>query len=96
MSQGEQIRNFIIEYIKENGAADVLDADFQDEFYTRFGGTRKEYAIGSQPVAKAQRWLYKMYQEGTLERGIIPLSSSAQPGFPNWVYGYTLAEAVTE
>lgn len=91
-----EIRLFIVQYLKENTGVDVLDSVFHDEFYARFGGKRKEYAIGSQPVAKAQRWLSKMYREGQLDRGVIPLSSSAQPGFPNWVYGYTLRDKVSE
>lgn len=84
------IRDFILTYLKENFCTDATDEKFHTQFYKLFGGARKETYWGAQQVYNAQRWLKLLYDEGTLDRYIIPLGSNWQPGFPRWVYGYTL------
>jgi len=86
-----EIRKFIITYLEENFSADATDEKFHTEFYERFGGKRKQTYWGAQTVYKAQKWLKKLYDEGTLDRGVINLGANWQPGFPRWVYGYTLS-----
>lgn len=53
---------------------------------------RKETVWGAQPVAQAQRDLACMAQAGILDRGRIGLNTNWQPGFPKWVWGYSLAD----
>jgi hypothetical protein len=81
---------FIISYLKRNYCTDACDQKFHEAWFQEFGGARKMTAWGSQPVYSAQRYLKKLYKQGVLERGIVPLGANWQPGFPKWVYGYTL------
>lgn len=80
---------FVIEYLKTNYTTDIYDQNFHEQFYQRFGGKRTIYPFGSCPVHKAQRLLTRMYRFGMLDRDRVPLSGH-EPGFRNWVYGYTL------
>lgn len=84
------MRAFILDYLKENQGVDCTDEVFHEMFFNEFGGSRKETMFGSEPVRAAQKMLKEMYDEGTLDRGIITLGVTWQPGFPKWVYAYTI------
>ena len=85
-----KIREFIQKYLAENPSTSATDEIFQEEFHLCFGGKRKLTCWGAQTSFNAQRWLKRLYSEGTLQRCIIPLGKNWQPGFPKWVYEYFL------
>lgn len=85
------ILDFIAGYLEKHGGTDALDQDFHDQFTQRFGGRQKDVNWGAATNAKAMRWLKYFYDEGTLDRGRIGLGINWQPGFPKWVYVYTLS-----
>ena len=85
-------RQFVIEYLRRNFEADACNQEFHDEFHALFGGARHETYWGAQTVYKAQRLLKAMADDGTLERYPVGLGGNWQPGFPRWVYGYTLRD----
>lgn len=90
MTRRDEIRAFVIEYLNKNFCTDALDQKFHNDFFGRFGGKWQATGFGSQPVFSAQRWLKRFYDAGVLDRDIVPLGSATQPGFPKWVYSYTL------
>jgi hypothetical protein len=85
-----EIEHFIRDYLTRNAGADVVDAVFHDEFTEKFGGRRIAKNYGAMPNLLAMRWLRKLYDQGILERGRIPLHFHEE-GFPNWVYSYSLS-----
>lgn len=84
------MRAFILNYLTENCETNSCDQIFHEQFFKEFGGSRKETLWGAEPVRKAQKMLKELYDEGTLDRGIITLGQNWQPGFPKWVYSYTI------
>lgn len=84
-------QKFIIDYLTENHTADVCNADFHGRWFAMFGGKKKSTNWGAEPVYNAMAWLKKLYDQGLLERGVVSLFRP-EPGFPNWVYVYTLAQ----
>lgn len=87
-----QKQKFIIDYLGKNFSADVTDSKFHDAWHARFGGNRTIHNWGACPCPNSMVWLKKLYDQGILDRGIISLGENWQPGFPRWVYGYTLHE----
>lgn len=86
----EQI-NWIISYLKNNLTASSVDQAFHNDFFCLFGGKRKETLWGAQPVNRAMIKLRFLFDIGVLERNRIGLSGGAwAPGFPKWVYVYSL------
>lgn len=83
-------RKFVLEYLEKNFTTNVCDQEFHEKWYSNFGGKRKETQWGAEPVYQAQRFLELLYKEGSLNRGVVSLGANWQPGFPKWVYGYTL------
>lgn len=90
MSNGEDVRNFILSYLTENPCTDATDQEFHEEFYQRFGGKRQATFYGAQVVYKAQRWLRRMSEEKLLERKRFGIVDAPADGFPKWVYVYSL------
>lgn len=84
-------QRFIIDYLLANYSTDACDQLFHEKWTEQFGGKAKPVNWGASMSYSAQRWLKKLYDEGTLNRGIVTLGANWQPGFPKWVYGYTLA-----
>lgn len=89
MASRAKQEEWIINYIKEYGSADVCNTQFHDEFHEEFGGKRKGYLYGADPVLKAQALLGKMWKERKLNRFKISLLEHVS-GMPNWVYVYEL------
>jgi hypothetical protein len=82
---------FVLEWLNKNLSACVMDAAFHEAFHEKFGGKRKEYMFGAQPVDKAQKLLASMYRRGIISRKIVSLGGNWQYGFPKWVYVYCLS-----
>ena len=83
---------FVIEYLEEHYATDACDQKFQEQWFLKFGGNRKQTIWGAEPVREAASYLKELWQQGILDRGVVTLGINWQPGFPRWVYGYTLRE----
>lgn len=81
---------WVLDWIKENVEASSVNQKFHDEFHAQFGGARKFYFWGAQPVRKAMRLLSKLHQEGKLDRRRISLGGNWQPGFPKHCLSYAL------
>jgi len=87
MTEEEQ---WIIENIPEHGV-DILCTDFVDKFIDRFKPVFREVNWGAYKCPTLNRLLRSMYKKGILKRGIIGLDKGSwQPGFPKWVYVYSL------
>ena len=87
-----EVQSFITRYLEINHTASAVDERFHDEFYARFGGRRKETLWGAMPVAAAQLWLKKLHDQGIVTRCRVGLGCNWQPGFPKWVYVYSLSK----
>lgn len=81
---------FIEEYLRRESYVDALDQAFHEQFTARFGGKRNEVNWGAETNALAMLMLKRMYDMGMLERDVVTLDTGWQPGFPRWVYGYSL------
>jgi len=91
MALKSEREEWIIRWLKTNYCADAVNQDFHEAYYQRFPEySRRETFWGAQPVAQAQRDLAAMEKAGVLERGRLGLSGNWQPGFPKWVWSYTL------
>ena len=83
---------FIRDYLNKNVGVDAVDTEFHEQWFRTFGGKRKETNWGCQISYDAMRCIKNMYNQGILIRGIITLGNNWQPGFPKWVYSYSLSE----
>ncbi len=84
---------FVLEYLRDPKTpwVSVLDSDFHDAFYARFGGARTEKLWGAQSVAAAMRALSALHTRGYLRRARTGLRGGEwQPGFPKWVWEYAI------
>ena len=76
-----------------SAGVDVLCQDFVDKFIKECNVPFKETNWGAHKCPELGRMLVKLYREGFLDRGIIGLGANWQPGFPKWVYVYSLNES---
>jgi len=84
---------WIAEWIKREGQADVLNSEFVDcyinaveaRFRPTYWGAHKCPALGSD--------LAHMAKCGALDRFRVGLGANWQPGFPRWVWSYSLGRA---
>ena len=92
MTHKAERERWILDWMKQYYCADAVNQDFHKAYHQRFPEyARKETYWGAQPVAQAQRDLARMAQAGILERGPVSLGANWQPGFPKWVWSYSLA-----
>jgi hypothetical protein len=89
MKNTPERENFVMEWLRSNFSADVLNKDFHDAYHKRFGGKRLVQPYGASPVPEAQKILASMYKQGMLERSATGIALGAD--FPKWVYVYTLS-----
>lgn len=69
---------------------DVLDAKFVDD-YIEFTGAKGIIALwGANKCPLLSSDLATMFKCGILARGTISLGANWQPGFPTWVYSYSI------
>lgn len=91
MKQLQEKRQWVVNYLRQNIEASCLDQKFHEEFFNKFGGSRKEKYWGAQPVTSAMLILRALERDGTLEVRNITLGRSWQPGFPRRVRSYSLS-----
>ena len=80
---------FLLNYFRRHNYANVLDAQFIDEYIV---GTNAPFIVqpfGANTCRQAGRDLSRLYKSGILDRTAIGLVN-AERGFPRWVYVYTL------
>ncbi len=82
--------DWIVEYIRQNYQVSAMDQPFQEAFFAKFGGKKKETSSGAHIVYKAQRRLKKLWEEDVLERHMRKLNMGLE--FPKWVYVYRIRE----
>jgi len=84
---------FILDYLKREISASVVDQPFQDAYHLKFPFYKREFKVwGAMPVKQAQKDLAELERSGILERFRCSLGANWQPGFPKWVWSYSLAE----
>lgn len=84
---------WIIDWLDLNTSADVVNEVFHDAYHAAFPEyVRHEKLWGAQPVTQAMRDLAAFERNGILERRRIGLGDGLGPGFPKWVWSYTLKE----
>ncbi len=83
---------WIIENIPNEGV-DILHSDFVDNYIKEFSPPFIEVNFGAYKCPQLSRLLSCMYKKNILERGTISLGCCWQPGFPKWVYVYTLEKS---
>lgn len=83
-------QEFIIDYLSNEKYVDALDQAFHAQFTAKFGGKCHEAYWGAETNQLAMSLLKSMYDAGELERAVTTLDTGWQPGFPRWVYGYSL------
>ena len=89
---------FIINWLLTSGfpGIDATMADFHTAFWNKFGGSRKETNWGAKTVNGVSAILKRMESCGMLWRGRVGLGANWQPGFPRWVWGYSLTDSTKE
>lgn len=92
MKMKQSLEEFIIEYLfHSDSGVSVLDSDFHDKVHEEFPHFKQKiYIFGACPVQAAMRCLQRLYKDHRLERGSVSLGMNWQPGFPKWVYVYTI------
>jgi hypothetical protein len=73
------------------GHVDILNSDFVDDYIAKFDAGYRPVNWGAHHCPQLGRDLSAMYNLGMLKRSRIGLTDGAwQPGFPKWVYTYTV------
>ena len=86
MNEKEQ---WIINNIPPHGT-DILDSEFVDAFIERFHPPFRPVNWGAHKCSTLGRLLSSMYKKGILDRSRISLGITWQPGWPKWVYAYSV------
>jgi len=88
-SRKEKAQKFILDYLNKNARADILNADFIDKFIEATGSKYVFQPWGAHTCRYAGVMLSDLYRAGKISRVKIGINNW-QPGFPKWVYVYTL------
>lgn len=92
MSMRDKAEDFILEWLKKSPVGvDILNSDFIDAFVAETGAKEHIMMWGANKCPYAAKTLNRMASEGLLTRRIIGIGSNWYPGFPKWVYTYSLA-----
>lgn len=85
-------RKWIVEYITvhEPHGVDVLNSDFVDAYTAATGAKFRVMMWGANRCAQLGNDLLTMTRLGVLKRCRIGLAGNWQPGFPKWVWSYSL------
>lgn len=88
----EERKEWLLLAIRDKRQADVLDAEFVEDFAQWTGAKITMPVWGAGWCPTLSKDLGKLYRQKYLDRRATGLSSGAwQPGFPKWVYSYRLA-----
>ncbi|MEZ1440117.1 hypothetical protein QVM41_28070 [Pseudomonas shirazica] len=80
---------WIIQWIRENGDADVLNSEFVDAYVSTTGATSVTLGLGADRCLQLGRDLSALHEAQCLTRCRIGLKEHYM-GMPNWVYAYSL------
>ena len=83
--------SWLLEYIKEHGGVDVLNAEFVDKFMEVTGAKYRVTMWGANKCPMLGRDLARLAACGILRRFRVGLGLNWQPGFPTWVWSYEIA-----
>lgn len=83
--------DWILQYIKTNKIADMLNEKLVDEYIKKFKPKHSVQMWGANKCNELSKLLASLYNQGALKRNSIgiPLAPS---GFPKWIYVYELTE----
>lgn len=85
-----QRKEWLIEAIRQEFSADVLNQDLVDRYAEHTGARYFGSIIGAGWCPLLAADLRRLYRLGLLKRGRMGMAGNWQPGFPRWVYSYSL------
>lgn len=80
---------WILEWIRKNGGADVLNTEFVSAYVEATGAPSEVLAFGADRCRQLGRDLSELFQLKRLQRFRVGLTEH-YTGMPNWVYVYEL------
>lgn len=86
-------RKWLAEYIRDNyprAGVDILDRDFVDTYEAATGAQVQVKMWGANGCPQLAADLLAMKRLGQLKRHRTGLGGNWQPGFPKWVWSYSL------
>lgn len=86
------MREWVIAQLKEHKYVDVLNAAFVESFIRAFDPDWTPTMWGAHKCPALGRLLANMARDGVLKRFASGLGPNWQPGFPRWVYVYSLKD----
>ena len=86
----DEIQRFVTNYVLEHFCADCLNQEFVTLMIEKFNFEFVPQVFGSHMCPKISQVLSKLYKNGVLERRRVGISEG--PGFPKWVYSYSLPD----
>lgn len=89
MKSKQERQEWIIQYIKNSNGVDVLNSEFVDAYVEHTGAAVDVMMWGANRCKMIGRDLSELNNSGKLSRFRIGISNW-QPGFPKWVYSYSL------
>ncbi|KKN66070.1 hypothetical protein LCGC14_0475480 [marine sediment metagenome] len=69
---------------------DILNSDFVDLYIAAFNPVYRLTNWGAYKCPQLGKLLSQMFKKNILERGTISLGINWEPGFPKWVYSYSI------
>lgn len=84
---------WLMAYIQRKGHVDVLNSELVDEYAQATNAKIIPVCWGAHHCPTLGRDLAHMAKCGALKRGRIGLSGNWQPGFPKWVWAYSVGHA---
>jgi len=89
-------RTWIVSYLERETEVSAVRANFHAAFATRFDCAVRPSAVGASVCRAAMSRLAQLASTGVLTRQRMPLGTAWQPGFPRWVYCYSLRKNVDD
>lgn len=86
----ESRRQWLMEWISNHTHADVLDAEFVDQYIIATKASFRPSNWGAHKCPSLSMDLSSLARAGQLTRWRCGLKGSWQPGFPRWVWTYEI------
>lgn len=90
MKRPAERQRFILDHLRANRMADILDRDFVVAYIQATDAPSRENFFGAPSCPTLGRDLSALYRQGKVARSRCGLSGH-EVGFPRWVYVYELA-----
>lgn len=84
---------WLMAWIQKNGSTDVLNSDFVNDYIEATHAKHKPTCWGAYKCPMLGRDLAHMAKCSALKRGRLGLGTNWQPGFPRWVWVYSVGHA---